>query len=68
MLVQKKDTEEIFALKSIRKEDIIDKDQIEHTKTERRILEYIKKNFFFVSFFKRKSNVNLGRSSLFGFP
>jgi len=40
MLVEKKDTKEVFALKSIRKEDIIDKDQIEHTKTERIILEH----------------------------
>lgn len=41
MLVAKKDTEEIYAMKSIRKEDIIEKDQVEHTKTERRILEYV---------------------------
>ena len=41
MLVQKKGTEDLFAMKSIRKEDIIQKDQIEHTKTERKILEYV---------------------------
>jgi serum/glucocorticoid-regulated kinase 2 len=45
MLVSKKDTQEIYAMKSIRKEDIIEKDQVEHTKTERRILEYV--NLFF---------------------
>ncbi|KRX10725.1 Protein kinase-like domain [Pseudocohnilembus persalinus] len=45
MLVEKKDTKEVFALKSIRKEDIIDKDQIEHTKTERVILEHCNSNF-----------------------
>lgn len=41
MLVQKKGTEDLYALKSIRKEDIIQKDQIEHTKAERKILEYV---------------------------
>ena len=40
MLVEKKDTGQILAMKSLRKEEIIEKDQIEHTKTERRILEY----------------------------
>jgi len=39
MLVQKKDTKQVFALKSMHKEEIIDKDQIEHTKTERYVLE-----------------------------
>ena len=39
MLVEKKDTRQLFALKSMHKEDIIDKDQIEHTKTERYVLE-----------------------------
>lgn len=39
MLVQKKDTKQVFALKSMHKEEIIDKDQIEHTKTERFVLE-----------------------------
>jgi len=38
MLVQKKDTKELFALKSLRKDEIIDKEQIEHIKTEREIL------------------------------
>ena len=42
MLVEKKDTKEIFAMKSLRKEDLIDKDQVEHTKTEKRILETVK--------------------------
>lgn len=41
MLVEKKDTGQILAMKSLRKEEIIEKDQIEHTKTERRILEYV---------------------------
>jgi len=45
MLVEKKDTKEIFAMKSLRKEDLIDKDQVEHTKTEKRILETINHPF-----------------------
>ena len=40
MLVEKKDSKEIYAMKSIRKEEIIDKEQIEHTKTEKMILEH----------------------------
>lgn len=43
MLVEKKDTKKLYALKSINKHDIIEKDQIEHMKTERRILEYVRK-------------------------
>lgn len=41
MLVEKKDTTQLFAMKSLRKEEIIEKNQVEHTKTERRILEYV---------------------------
>jgi hypothetical protein len=39
MLTQKKGSNDLFALKSIRKEDIIKKGQIENTLTERKILE-----------------------------
>ena len=39
MLCEKKDTKEIFAIKSLRKEDIISRDHIEYLKTERKILE-----------------------------
>ena len=46
MLVEKIDSKEIFALKSLRKVEIIEKDQIEHTKTEKAILEHI--NFPFL--------------------
>lgn len=42
MLVEKKDTSQLFAMKSLRKEEIIEKNQVEHTKTERRILEYVR--------------------------
>ena len=41
MLVEKKDSKQVFALKSLRKEDIIDKEQVEHTKTERYVLEKV---------------------------
>ena len=37
--MEKKDTKQVYAIKSMHKEDIIDKDQIEHTKTERFVLE-----------------------------
>ena len=43
MLVEKKDSKIVYALKSLRKEDIIDKDQVEHTKTERYVLESVHK-------------------------
>lgn len=39
MLVEKKDTRHIYAIKSMHKEDIIDKDHIEHTRCERYVLE-----------------------------
>lgn len=39
--MEKKDTKKIYALKSLRKEDIIDKDQVQHTKTERYVLEKV---------------------------
>jgi serum/glucocorticoid-regulated kinase 2 len=45
MLVELKGTKEIFAMKSLRKEELIDKDQIEHTKTEKRILETVNHPF-----------------------
>jgi serum/glucocorticoid-regulated kinase 2 len=38
MLVQKKDTEGIFAMKILKKKHLIDKHQVEHTKAERKIL------------------------------
>jgi serum/glucocorticoid-regulated kinase 2 len=39
MLVEKKDSKKVYALKSLRKEQIIGKDQVAHTRTERYILE-----------------------------
>jgi serum/glucocorticoid-regulated kinase 2 len=45
MLVERKEDKEIYALKSLRKEDIIEKDQLEHTKTEKMILEHINHPF-----------------------
>ena len=41
MLVEKKDNKQVYAIKSLRKEDIIDKEQVEHTKTERYVLEKV---------------------------
>lgn len=41
MLVEKKDNKKIYALKSLRKDEIIGKDQVQHTKTERYVLEKV---------------------------
>ena len=41
MLVEKKDSKEWFAMKTIKKDDVIEKDQLEHTKTEKMILEHV---------------------------
>ena len=41
MLVEKKDTKKLYAMKSIHKEQIIGQEQVEHTKTERFLLEKI---------------------------
>ncbi|CAD8061468.1 unnamed protein product [Paramecium sonneborni] len=41
MMCEKKDTKELFAIKSLRKEHILDKNQVEHTKAERKLLEEI---------------------------
>ena len=38
MLVKEIKTDEIFALKALRKDQLIDKEQTEHTKVERQIL------------------------------
>ena len=39
MLVQHKRSRQLFALKAIKKDFIIDKDQVEHTLSERTVLE-----------------------------
>lgn len=41
MLCQKQDTKRLYAIKSIRKEDVIEKEQIQHTIAERKIMEQI---------------------------
>lgn len=45
MLVRKNDTGELLAMKVLRKEHLIKRNQVEHTKTERRILETVKNPF-----------------------
>jgi len=42
MLVKMKDTGDLYALKSMKKADLVEKDQLEHTKTEKWILEKVK--------------------------
>ena len=44
-LVKKNDTEELFAMKALRKEHLIKRNQVEHTKTERRVLEVVDSPF-----------------------
>lgn len=48
MLVKKRDTGEFFALKSIKKVAIFEKNQVQHTKTERMVLEQVKHLFKFL--------------------
>ncbi|CAK87907.1 unnamed protein product (macronuclear) [Paramecium tetraurelia] len=45
MLVEKKSDKQYYAMKSIRKEDIADPEQLEHTKTERIVLEHVNHPF-----------------------
>ncbi len=45
MLVRKNDTGELLAMKVLRKEHLIKRNQVEHTKTERRVLEVVKHPF-----------------------
>ena len=45
MLVEKKDTRKIYAMKSLKKNMILEKEQITNTKTEKYILEKIKHPF-----------------------
>ena len=43
--MQEKQTNEIFALKVLRKDNIIRRNQVEHTKTERSVLGYVQHPF-----------------------
>ena len=51
MLVEKIDTNELLALKSIRKKDIIENNNVKHVMAERKILETV--NYSFFSYFSR---------------
>ena len=44
-MCEKKDTRELYAIKSLRKEHILDKNQVEHTRAERKLLETIENPF-----------------------
>jgi serine/threonine protein kinase len=41
MLCEKKDDKRLFAIKSIRKENIIEQDQVKNIQTERKLLEHM---------------------------
>ncbi|ETO08774.1 hypothetical protein RFI_28606 [Reticulomyxa filosa] len=43
--VRKKDTNKMYAMKILKKENVMKREQIEHTKTERRVLGYIQHPF-----------------------
>ncbi len=45
MMVRKLDSGKIFALKTLRKADLFKSNQIDHTRTERRILQHIRHPF-----------------------
>lgn len=45
MLVRKKDTTELFAMKVLSKPTVVKKNQVEHTRTERRVLGSVKHPF-----------------------
>ena len=45
LLVEKKNTKDLYAMKSITKEDIVKKQQLEHTKTEKMVLEHVNHPF-----------------------
>jgi serine/threonine protein kinase len=45
LLVKKKDTGNIYAMKVLRKENIIKRNQVEHTRTERHVLGYVRHPF-----------------------
>jgi len=44
-LVKKKDTGQLYALKALKKAEIVRRNQVEHTMTERRILEKVRHEF-----------------------
>ncbi len=45
MLVRKKDTGKIFAMKILKKKAIVERHQVDHTKAERKILEALQHPF-----------------------
>mmetsp|Transcript_1401 Transcript_1401/g.1467 ORF Transcript_1401/g.1467 Transcript_1401/m.1467 type:complete len:559 (+) Transcript_1401:562-2238(+) len=45
MLVEKKDNSKAYAMKTLRKDRLIEKDQVEHTRTEKHILESVRHPF-----------------------
>ncbi|OMJ66641.1 hypothetical protein SteCoe_36448 [Stentor coeruleus] len=45
MLVQKKDNKNLYAMKSLRKDALLEREQIEHTKTEKMIMQHINHPF-----------------------
>ncbi len=45
MLVRKNDSQKVYAMKVLQKDNVIKRNQVEHTKTERNVLEYLRHPF-----------------------
>lgn len=58
-LVKKKDTGKLYALKALKKAEIIRRNQVEHTMTERRILENVRHPFIIKMDYAFQSNSKL---------
>ena len=56
-LVEKNDTKEVFAMKSLRKDVIIDYDQVESTKLEKEILLKVSFLMFVLNFFLNRQTI-----------
>ncbi len=58
-LVKKKGTNQIYAMKVLRKENILKRNQIEHTKSERQILQQVKSPFLMIMHFAFQTDEKL---------
>jgi tRNA A-37 threonylcarbamoyl transferase component Bud32 len=59
LLVKKKDNDQIFAMKVLMKASILKRNQVEHTKTERTVLEHIRHPFIVTLRYAFQNKANL---------
>lgn len=59
LLVRKKDSGQIFAMKVISKKNVLKRNQVEHTKTERNVLEFIRHPFIVSLWFAFQTKAHL---------